>query len=164
MISRQTVPVTDALDFEAAAWRPDARGAQTVITLPFDVKALFGRSRCPVRVTVNGHTWRTTTQASGGAYHVVVNAVVREAAAIRVGEAVRVSVRKDDAVPAVEVPAELTSRLRADDDAKAAFERMSPSHRREYARWVGEARRPDTRARRAEAAVERIKSASLKSA
>mgnify|MGYP003469904074 CR=1 FL=1 len=54
--------MTDAVDFDAALWRPDARGAATFITLPFDVKAIFGRARCPVRVTINDHTWRTTTQ------------------------------------------------------------------------------------------------------
>ena len=66
--------MTDALDFDAPLRHRDARGSSAVITLPFDVKALFGRARCPVRVTINDHTWRTTTQVYGEDYHIVVNA------------------------------------------------------------------------------------------
>lgn len=150
--------MTDAVDFEATLWRPDARGSSTFITLPFDVKALFGRARCPVRVTVNEHTWRTTTQVYGADYHLVVNADARSSADVAVGDRVRVSVRKDDSVRAVDVPAELASALRADPLAKEGFEALAPSHRREYARWVGEAKQAATRSRRATVAVERLKS------
>lgn len=149
--------MTDAVDFDAALWRPDARGASTFVTLPFDVKALFGRARCPVRVTINGHTWRTTTQVYGAEYHVVVNAEARAAAGVGAGDLVRVEVRKDPTVRAAEVPPELASRLRTDPEALEAFESLAPSHRREYARWISEARLPQTRIRRSEAAVDRLK-------
>lgn len=149
--------MTDAVDFDAALWRPDARGSSTFITLPFDVKALFGRARCPVRVTINDHTWRTTTQAYGDGYHIVVNADARSAAAVAPGDSVRVQVKKDDTVRTTEVPPELAMRLRTDAEAKDAFEALAPSHRREYARWVAEAKLPQTRVRRADAALERLK-------
>jgi hypothetical protein len=149
--------VTDAVDFDAALWRPDARGAATFITLPFDVKAIFGRARCPVRVTINEHTWRTTTQVYGDDYHIVVNADARTAASVNAGDSVRVQVKKDDTVRTTEVPPELAVRLRTDAEAKDAFEALAPSHRREYARWVGEAKLPQTRVRRAEVAMERLK-------
>ncbi len=149
--------MTDAVDFDAALWRPDARGAATFITLPFDVKAIFGRARCPVRVTINDHTWRTTTQIYGDGYHIVVNADARTAASVNAGDSVRVQVKKDDTVRTTDVPPELAVRLRTDAEAKDAFEALAPSHRREYARWVGEAKLPQTRVRRAEVAMERIK-------
>lgn len=149
--------MTDAVDFDAALWRPDARGASTFITLPFDVKAIFGRARCPVRVTINDHTWRTTTQVYGDDYHIVVNADTRTAASVDAGDSVRVQVKKDDTVRTTEVPPELAVRLRTDAEAKDAFEALAPSHRREYARWVGEAKLPQTRVRRAEVAMERLK-------
>ncbi len=149
--------MTDAVDFDAALWRPDARGASTFITLPFDVKAIFGRARCPVRVTINDHTWRTTTQVYGDDYHIVVNADARSAASVDAGDSVRVQVKKDDTVRTTEVPPELAVRLRTDAEAKDAFEALAPSHRREYARWVGEAKLPQTRVRRAEVAMERLK-------
>jgi hypothetical protein len=149
--------VTEAVDFEAPLLAAEGPTTRTYVTLPFDAKALFGRARCPVRVTINGHTWRTTTQVDGGEYHVNVSGVVRQAAGISSGDLVHIHVKKDDAVPAVDLPVELASALRADLDARDAFELLAPSHRREYARWVGEAKRPETRARRAVAATQRIK-------
>ena len=149
--------MTESVDFEATLWRPDARGASTFITLPFDAKALFGRARCPVRVTVNDHTWRTTTQVYGDAFHIVVNAEVRAATGAEPGSTVHVRVRKDDTVRTVDVPPELAMALRGDPAAKEGFEAMSASHRREYARWVADAKQPATRVRRAAAAVEKLK-------
>lgn len=157
-IRRHNSPVTDTVDFEGALWRPDVRGSSTFISLPFDVKALFGRARCPVRVTIKDHTWRTTTQVYGEGYHIVVNAEVRDAAEVSAGDQVRVQIKKDDTVRATEVPPELAARLRIDPEAKEAFEALAPSHRREYARWVSEARLPQTRQRRSAAATERLKS------
>jgi hypothetical protein len=150
--------MTDEVDFVAPLWRPDAKGSSAFVTLPFDVKAIFGRARCPVRVTINGHTWRTTTQVYGEGYHVVVNATVRAEAGVQPGDHLRVTIRKDDSVRATEVPPELAARLRTDPEAKGAFESLAPSHRREYARWVAEAKQPETRARRSLAATERLKS------
>jgi hypothetical protein len=149
--------MTDEVDFTAKLWRPDAKGAATVVTLPFDVRAVFGRARCPVRVTINGHTWRTSTQVYGDGYHVVVNATVREQAGVQAGDLVRVDVRKDVSTRATPLPAELAACLRTDPEAKGAFESLAPSHRREYARWVAQAKLPETRARRSVAATERLK-------
>ncbi|HTQ30922.1 MAG TPA: YdeI/OmpD-associated family protein [Opitutaceae bacterium] len=55
------------------------------------------------------------------------------------------------------LPAELITALAADARASALFEKFPPSHRREYAKWVGEARQAATRQRRARAAVKRMK-------
>jgi uncharacterized protein YdeI (YjbR/CyaY-like superfamily) len=56
----------------------------------------------------------------------------------------------------VSVPAELESALRTNKKAAAAFEKFPPSHKREYAEWVGEAKGDETRQRRAATAVEWI--------
>jgi len=57
----------------------------------------------------------------------------------------------------VVVPPELVAALDADPAVKAAFDALSPGHRREHARWVAEARREDTRQRRAAQVVERLR-------
>lgn len=54
------------------------------------------------------------------------------------------------------IPAELSSALTKNKRAKAAFEKLSPSHRREYAEWIAEAKREETRARRIAQAIEWI--------
>lgn len=52
------------------------------------------------------------------------------------------------------VPTELTQALRKNKKAAAAFESFPPSHRREYAKWISEAKRAETRKRRVDTAVE----------
>lgn len=51
----------------------------------------------------------------------------------------------------IDVPIDLEAAF--DDEARAAFERMSYTHRREYADWIEEAKRAETRARRVAKAV-----------
>ena len=41
-------------------------GSMCFIPLTFDPKAVFGKVRVPVKVTVNGHTYRSTIAAMGG--------------------------------------------------------------------------------------------------
>lgn len=55
--------------------------------------------------------------------------------------------------PELPVPAELAAALAKDDVARATFDAFPPSCRREYSEWIGEANRPETRARRSEEAV-----------
>lgn len=56
----------------------------------------------------------------------------------------------------VVVPAELTRALAANPAARAVFEKMPPSHRREIAGYVAEAKKPETRERRAAFTVEKL--------
>ncbi|MEU0797666.1 YdeI/OmpD-associated family protein [Amycolatopsis sp. NPDC005961] len=55
------------------------------------------------------------------------------------------------------VPDELAAALAAAPDAAARFEALPPSHRREYVRWVAEAKKPATRVSRAEKTVARLR-------
>jgi hypothetical protein len=58
--------------------------------------------------------------------------------------------------PAVAAPDELSRALASSPRARAAFAALPPSHRREYVRYVETAKRPQTRARRADLAVQRL--------
>jgi bacteriocin resistance YdeI/OmpD-like protein/uncharacterized protein DUF1905 len=117
----------------------------TMFRVPFDLGEAFGRARPPVRVTIRGHTWRTTPGVYGGVGHVVVNRSVKEATGV-------------DAEPrTVRVPPDLRTALDTDADAAAAFAALSFTHRREYVEWVEEAKRPETRARRIAGTVTRVR-------
>jgi uncharacterized protein YdeI (YjbR/CyaY-like superfamily) len=56
-----------------------------------------------------------------------------------------------------ELPADFAAALDAAPDLRAIFVAMPPSHRREYLRYVGEAKRPATRARHIERSLVRIR-------
>lgn len=55
------------------------------------------------------------------------------------------------------IPLELSSALAADKEAQAVFDNLSPSHQREYIKWVEEAKKAETRARRIQKMMEMLK-------
>jgi bacteriocin resistance YdeI/OmpD-like protein/uncharacterized protein DUF1905 len=128
----------------------------TMFRVPFDLEAAFGRKRPPVKVTIRGHTWRTTPGVYDGVAYIGLNKDVRAAAGIDAGDRVRVSIELDTEPRTVTVPDDLRSALAGDDAARAAFEKLSYTHRREYVEWIEEAKRPDTRARRIAGTLERV--------
>ena len=127
----------------------------TMFRVPFDLKEVSGRARPPVKVTIRGHTWRTTPGGYDGVGYVVVNRSVKAATGVDAPDRVRVEMEVDTEPRTVRLPADLRAALRADDAAGKAFQQLSFSHRREYVEWVEEAKRPETRARRIAATVER---------
>ncbi len=68
----------------------------------------------------------------------------------------RPAAKKGAAVKPVVVPPELAAALARNAGAKAAFEASSPSHRREYCEWIAEAKRMETKTKRAEQAIAMI--------
>ncbi len=129
----------------------------TLIEIPFDVVAAFGSGRPPVRGTVNGFPFRSTLMRRGERYCMVVNRTVREGAGASAGETVRVEMERDDEPRSVDLPPELAAALAANPDALASYERLSYSHQKEYADWIGEAKREATRLARAERAIDMLR-------
>ena len=80
--------------------------------------------------------------------------LVKDAA--RLNEAGVAVERKVKPAAPVEVPAELTRALQKNTRARAAFVAFPPSHKREYAQWIAEAKTAETRQRRIETALEWI--------
>jgi len=130
----------------------EQHGSGTLLGVPFDVRAVFGKARAPVRGTVNGYPFRTTVATYGGRYFLGFRREIREAAGFDDGDRLSVVIELDDEPRTVEVPEELQAALSADDAARAAFEGLSYTHRREYVEWVG-AKREETRRARLERAV-----------
>ncbi len=112
------------------------------------VEALGAGRRPPVRVTIGGHTYRSTVAVMGGRYLLPLSAENRTAAGVAAGDEVEVAVGLDTEPREVPVPADLTAALAGDDGARAAFERLSYSHRRRHVLAIEEAKAPETRMRR----------------
>jgi len=116
-----------------------------------------GAKRFPVKATVNGYTWRTSVARMGGEFLLGLNREVREGAGVQASDEVEVTIELDAAPRDVEVPEALAAALATDPHARAAFERMAFTHRKEYARWIAEAKREETRQRRVHQALEMIR-------
>ncbi len=130
----------------------------TFFEVPLDVPAIFGRARPPVRVTIGDHTYRSTIAVYGGRYFLPLNRQNREAAGVAAGERITVELEADLEERTVEVPDDLRAALDGDDEARSAFESLSYTHRREYADWIVEAKRDETRRRRIAKTLERLRS------
>jgi Bacteriocin-protection, YdeI or OmpD-Associated/Domain of unknown function (DUF1905) len=128
-----------------------------VVRLPFDPKDGFGRVRAPVVVTVNGHAFRTPTMRYGDVDLIGLNREVRDAAGLGAGDRAAFEVATDTRPREVAVPEALAAALHDDVAARDAFNTLSYTHRREYARWIAEAKREDTRERRVARAVELLR-------
>jgi len=113
----------------------------------------LGGRRLPVRATVNGFRWRTTTFVYGGRALIGFNQEVRARGAVDAGDTATIELERDEEERTVEVPAALAEALARDEDARAAFDSMSYTRRKEYASWIAEAKRDETRERRVEQAL-----------
>jgi Bacteriocin-protection, YdeI or OmpD-Associated/Domain of unknown function (DUF1905) len=134
------------------------QGRGAAAALPFDPKSTFGRARAPVRVTVGEHEpFRTTVAVYGGTGWIGLRKDQLAEFGVGVGDPITMRVELDDGPREVEAPDELVSCLQAHPDARQAYESLSFTHRREYARWVAAAVKAETRERRAAKAVEMLR-------
>ena len=130
----------------------------TGIEVPGKVVAALGHGQGPpVQVTIGDYSYRTTVARLGGRYLVSLSAENRTAAGIAAGDQVEVDLELDAAPREVEVPADLAEALAHDDVARVNFEDMPYSHRKEWVRWVTEAKKAETRATRITKAIQSLR-------
>jgi Bacteriocin-protection, YdeI or OmpD-Associated/Domain of unknown function (DUF1905) len=128
------------------------------VYLPFDVFDAFGtRSRLAVKGELKGFPFRSSIfPMGGGKFYMVVNREMREGAKVKAGETVEFVMEKDDEPRAIATPPDLLKALSARKSAKAAWDKLNYTHRKEYINAIEEAKKPETRARRIAKAVEMI--------
>jgi hypothetical protein len=150
------------LEFTATLQR---RGPAAAVVLDDEQVASVGEGakRFPVVATVEGFTWRTTVTRMRGEFLLGLNAAVREAAGVEAGDTVAVELALDTAPREVDVPEALAVALEGDGAARAAFDALAYTHRKEYARWIEEATREETRQRRVAEALEMLKGGETRS-
>jgi hypothetical protein len=136
-----------------------ARGPAAAVVLDDEQVVAIGEGakRFPVRATVNGYSWRTSVARMRGEFIVGLNREVREGAGVAAGDSVEVRLELDTEPREVEVPNALADALAGDAVAAAAFEKLAYTHRKEYARWIEEAKREETRERRVAQAIEMLR-------
>ena len=136
--------------FEATIVR---HGAACFIPVPFDPRPVFGKARAPVRVTLNGYTYRSTVASMGDGPCIPLRKSHREAAGIGGGETLLVTLELDGEKRDIEPPSDLARALKAVPRAWDGWGELSYTHKREHVEAIEEARKPETRARRIAAAV-----------
>ena len=126
----------------------------TGIRVPDEVVEGLGGGRRPaVTVTIGTYSYRSTVAPMGGVFLVPLSAEHRTAAGLAAGDGVEVDLELDVAPREVSVPEELAQALATDPTVQQFYDSLSFTHRKEWARWVGEAKRGETRTERAGTAL-----------
>jgi bifunctional DNA-binding transcriptional regulator/antitoxin component of YhaV-PrlF toxin-antitoxin module len=146
--------MADKQIFEATLEKHEKLDA-TGITLPFDVEAVFGAKRVPVKVLINGAQYRGSVVRMGGKYMMGVPKVFRAAAGIEAGDNIVVTMELDAEPRTVETPPDLEKALKQ-SGLQAAWEKLSYTHRKEHVLAIEESKKAETRARRIGKAIEMI--------
>ena len=130
----------------------------TGIEVPKTVVAALGPSkRPPVRVTINGYTYRSSIASMGGKFMLGVSAEVRKNAGVAGGDRVDVEIQLDTEPRGVTVPADFKAALDRDPEARAFFDRLAYSHKQRHVLAIDGAKTGETRQRRIAKAVSMLR-------
>src|SRR5262252_7870409 len=83
------------------------KDASASFTLPFDTRDVWDKAKVPVKVTINGYTWRNTVGNRGGIQYIVVNAEARRSAGVKAGDVVTIAIEPDTEKREIEIPLSL---------------------------------------------------------
>jgi bacteriocin resistance YdeI/OmpD-like protein/uncharacterized protein DUF1905 len=126
----------------------------TGIHVPDEIVTGLGPSKRPkVRVTINGHTYRSSVASMDGRFMLGVSAENRAAAGVKGGDVLNVEIELDTEPREVTVPADFAKALRGDTDAKRFFDGLSYSKKQRHVLSIEGAKTAETRQRRIDKAV-----------
>jgi bifunctional DNA-binding transcriptional regulator/antitoxin component of YhaV-PrlF toxin-antitoxin module len=117
-------------------------GRPLFVTVPFDVRKEFGKARPAVKASVNGYRYRSTISVYGGRYYLPVRSDHRDAAGVKAGDIVEVTIAPDTETRKVEVPSDLAVALAKDHQAKESWEQLSYTNKKEHANAILTANSP----------------------
>jgi hypothetical protein len=130
----------------------------TGIPVPAEVvEALGSGKKPPVRVTIGGHTYRSTVASRGKRYLVPLSAENRERAGVAAGDQVDVDLELDSEPRTVAVPPDLADALASAPEARQFFDDLSFSQQQWYVIPIEQAKTPETRARRVTKAIDMLR-------
>ena len=128
------------------------------IQVPDDVVAALGSSRKPpVRVTINGFTYRSSIAFMGGVFMLGVSNEVRNQAGVAAGAEVDIDIELDTEPREVTIPPDFATALDRDADARRTFDALSYSNKRRILIPIDDAKAAETRQRRIDTSVARLR-------
>jgi hypothetical protein len=132
----------------------ESEGGMSAIRVPFDPREAFGKARAPVKVTLNGYTYRSTIADMGDGPWVPLRRSNREAAKVEPNAHIEVTLELDTDKREVTPPDDLVAALKAHPTAWDGWNLLSFTFQRENVEGVEGAKRPETRTKRIGAAVD----------
>ena len=131
--------------------------------LPMDVPKIFGRrGQVKIVATFDGEPYRgslapmTMPGISESRHVLILLKEIRRKIGKGVGDTVHVTIKEDTEPRIVEVPNDLAAQFLVNPTLEASFKKLSFTNQKEYARWITEAKRPETRDNRVAATIEKL--------
>lgn len=120
------------------------------VEFPYDVRAEFGTGgMVKVKAKIGGIDYRGSLTPMGGSNHMlIVLKDIRAKLGIKENDEINIEIKQDTEERVVIIPEDLMNLFKKNKKAKEIFDGMSYTHRKEYANWINEAKKPETRERR----------------
>jgi bacteriocin resistance YdeI/OmpD-like protein/uncharacterized protein DUF1905 len=136
----------------------NAGGGGAFVEVPFDVEEAFDSKRPKVKAMIEGVPYRGLLVRMGGPNHMlIILKGIREQIGKTFGDEVQITVEPDLQERVIQIPKDLLKELKKDKQAKTFFDKLSYTHKKEYVRWVEEAKRAETRQARVVKTIELLK-------
>lgn len=131
-----------------------------IVPVPDDASAaLPSRGQVAVEAVLNGHEFTTVVEPDGRKGHWLrVEDALQEELGLTEGTGVEFTLTPAKAWPEPEIPGDLGTALEEADDLEDTWASITPMARWEWVRWIGATRNDDTRARRVEASIDKLRS------
>jgi hypothetical protein len=129
----------------------------TFLIIPAKLAVQWGVGQIAVRGTISGTTFRGTASRGEGQLRIPISRELRERAGVALGDTVDVAIELDPNPRPLSVPEELRAVFRDRPEVGRLYDQLPPSLRRAWAAYVEEAKRPETRNRRARKAPQGIR-------
>lgn len=127
------------------------------VDVPFDVEKVLGSKRPKVKALINGYTYRSSLFRMKTTNHLLgLRKDIRDTLKVKVGDILTFELELDTEERIVEIPPFLMELL-IDEKLVNQFESLSYTLRRQYAGWVAEAKKMETRERRLDKVIWALK-------
>jgi Bacteriocin-protection, YdeI or OmpD-Associated/Domain of unknown function (DUF1905) len=146
-----------AIRFEAQVRRS---GGSTILRLPDDASAqLPSRGQVAVNGTMNGRAFQTVLEPDGRRGHwLKADSKLLQALTASEGDTVALRVEPADDWPEPDVPEDFRSALAGARDISELWKTITPMARWEWVRWISATKNAQTRERRVDVAVSKLRS------
>jgi hypothetical protein len=136
----------------------NAGGGGAFVEVPLDVEKIFGSKKPKIKALIEGVPYRGMLTRMGGPKHLmIILKGIREQIGKSFGDTVHITLEADTEPRVVEVPPELEKAFKKEKAAAEFFKSLAYSHQREYVSYITEAKKEETRLRRAVQTIEMLK-------
>src|SRR6185503_19360011 len=136
----------------------NAGGGGAFVEVPFNVEEAFGAKKPKVKALIEGVPYRGLLVRMGSEHHLlIILKGIREQIGKTFGDEIQITVEPDLEERVIEIPKDLMKELKKDKQARAFFDKLFYTHRKEYVNWVTEAKKEETRQNRIIKTIEMLK-------